>query len=439
MWHEMMILLIAVVVAATVQPASATASTLIDVGTRRSLWQARHIDGLMQQAAMDSIDSDETIESYAIIGNIHRRQLRHGKHKRKHLPFCNICRFHGKTGSHTYRKGHCKSGGKRRTCYRRTGKAKFLVPPGQRNSTAPNGELIVAVQVPERNTSTVVVGVGCFSDADCELSANTLAPITGTMLVSNRGVVTGKCVGIVRNEEQPGTCFCAYTAGSVKGGGAEQAEQTAGMASGNERQSVREDTSHTSQVRNAHAMKFDLCVRESLADSASIVTDSSGSPRLMNRTASGVVMLDVELRQIEEMEADDYEYTEDMEAEGFIVGYGSDFSPDELGDYDNDGVEPDDDDQLFTSIRPATPPSRPVPTRSTNESVDNEPASTPAPGGSPPPRSTPAREVATSPTPATAPTPSVAEDTPTRARGSRANRRSVNSEEIDITMRFQDA
>ena len=425
--HEMMILLLALA-AAPVQAASAAVTTSPDLGARRSLWQARHSGGILEQAAVDGSDSDASIDSYAIRGNIHHRQLQHGTHQAFGLPFCSVCRFHGKTILHTFKKGHCRKMGQLFTCVRRktntnvfTSRSGFAGIPPSRNSTSQDSpEVLVAVQVADGDASTVVAGVGCFRDSDCELSANTLAPMNGTTLASRRGVVTGECVGIVREEDQPGVCFCAYIGGAVDGGDAELAERNATMVSG------PEGTSRASQVRNAGDSKSDICVRRSLMNSASIVT-ASGSPRLMNRTATGMVMLDVELREIELNDADDNEYSEDEEAEGFtILSSGTDFTPDEMIEYD---------DAPGTVL-----PPRPPPPRSPNRTQIIAPASSSAPARFPTssPRSTPAREAATPPTPATTPAPSTVDDTPTRGRGSRANRQAVISEEIDISMRFQD-
>ena len=263
--------------------------------------------------------------------------------------------------------------------------------------------------------------------------------------MSSRGGVTGECVGLVSEEGQPGIRFCAYTDGIVDGGDAELAERNAPMVRGNGRQSMPEGTSRASQVRNAVAPKSDVCVRRSLMKSASIETDRTGSPRLMNRTATGEVMLDVDLREIEQNVADDYEYTEDEVVEGFtILSSGRDFDPDEMIEYVDDRPAPEPDADAFQIPTPTPPTAQPPPlgpARSTNRREMDDPATSPAPAPAPAssPRSTPAREVAAAPTPAAALTPSTVDDMPMRGRGSRANRRAVISEELVITMHLQDA
>lgn len=452
MMHEMLIMLLALV-ATPVQPASTAVSTSADVGARRSLWQARHFGGILEQAAMEGTHSDAIIASYAIGGNIHHRQLQHGTHQAFALPFCSVCRFHGMTIYNTHRKGHCRQMGQLFPCFKRKFNSTSFSnrsnaggqggPSIQMNATASiNAERVVAVQLPDANMSTVVVGFGCFSNSDCELSADTLAPINGTTLVSSQGVVTGACVGLLREEGQPGMCFCEYAPGAVNDVDADPAERTADIVPGNRRQSMPEGPAQSPTVANAVVPQFDICVRQSLLNSASIVTDSTGTPRLLNRTATGMVMLDVDLREMEQNDSDEYEYTEDEEAEASTILSGRDFTPDEMVEYVDDGPDSGVDGfRISTPTPPPTPSPRPTPPRVPNEREINGSASFPAlaPAPARSPRSTPTGEVATAPTPAATPSPSTVDETPARGRGSRANRRAVISEKVDVTMRFQDA
>ena len=178
MMHEMIIMLLALV-AAPVQAASAAVTTSPDLGARRSLWQARHSGGILEQAAVDGSESDASIDSYAIRGNIHHRQLQHGTHQAFALPPCSACRIHGRTRFKTFKKGHCKRMGKFFMCVKLQNKSKAFtsrpssgVPPSRlpSNSTfSVSAEVLVALRVDDGNSSTVVAGVGCFSDSDCEL------------------------------------------------------------------------------------------------------------------------------------------------------------------------------------------------------------------------------------------------------------------------------
>lgn len=54
------------------------------------------------------------------------------------------------------------------------------------------------VQVNGSNTSSLLSGVWCFNNADCELSDNALAPLHGKSRMSRGVVMAAECLGAVR-------------------------------------------------------------------------------------------------------------------------------------------------------------------------------------------------------------------------------------------------
>lgn len=55
---------------------------------------------------------------------------------------------------------------------------------------------IETAQISEHGTPTVLAGVGCFTDSDCEIIATGLADVNGSALMSRWGVVIAECVGL---------------------------------------------------------------------------------------------------------------------------------------------------------------------------------------------------------------------------------------------------
>lgn len=447
--------------AASLQVASASAFTSAYSDSRRSLWPAQHFDGLLEQDRMEGITSGTIIDSYAIIGNSQHRQLQHGEHMKWRLPACPRCKLHGSNALHTHKKGHCRKSMQRFACWKPKDKARFFFAsaaasgfPSAASSanstsmpTAPGEELVLIVQVSDGNTSTVAAGVGCFNDSDCELSATALAPVDGGTPMSRRGVVIGECLGAVRKEEKAGVCVCAYTDRPVDGGDTKAAERNADMAVGNGLQSTLEGTSQTSEIIEDVAPKFDICVRQSSSESVSVVTDSAGSPRLMNSTASGTVMLDVELIEAEQNVAKEKVSMDGVESNALVIlAAGMPFSDDELSYSDDDRSEPVDEVDDNTPFpgpvpAPAPAPSPGSPPTLSPQGITNTPTPTPGPTPAPatPPGPPSTREAFSAPTPAQAPTQGSDEKTAVHGSGSGANRQTAISEDLELTMRLQDA
>ena len=135
--------------------------------------------------------------------------MTHGTNRAQNLPFCQPAKTHGSFPTHTFWKGHCRQGGYQRFCVRWNFKAGLffaLVAPELSGPAAldlmlaPNStamsiakaseteELLMIVWISERNISTVVPGVGCFSDADCELSARAWQQSTAAHRLAAEGL-----------------------------------------------------------------------------------------------------------------------------------------------------------------------------------------------------------------------------------------------------------
>lgn len=463
MLAQLIVLLALAVAAVAVQSASATASTSAYLYSRNSLWQARGGRGSVQVHHV--ADTLEVLDSYAMNGNVRHRQLQHGTHWQGGLPFCPVCRRHGMVFSNTFWKGHCRQGGTLRFCIRRkfnTGLFFAFAPPvffdpAATPSLAPNRtsmstatasqpeEILMIVQVSESNTSTVVPAAGCFSDADCNLSATGLAAVNGSVPISRRGVVAAECIGADLEDRIPGICICSYRMRSVAAG----ADGTP---------------------------NFDICVRRASFKSVSIFTDSTGSAGLVNGTARGNFTLDVDLIEIEQNVPSDYEPTDDANVDGLVImSSARPFSPEELaGDddygpvYDADddttanrpAIDIENDDRIVATPDPAPPrgpePADAPPAASDRQAAtpDPAPAPTPALGRTPAPVPTPAQAPAPAPPPAPgptplptpvptaaaqAPTPTPVTQTQARDGMSGASRRSEIAEEIDVSMRVRTA
>ena len=412
MMHTQLFVLFAVAVAAaTVQSTLATAPVSANPYSRSSLWQERRGNGIVQDHAV--AESFEVFDSYAINGNVHHRQLQHGSHQPQSLPFCPVCRIHGKTFFHIFWKGHCRVGGFLMTCLRRKLKASFFfaavpasmsptMPPLlEQNRTSMSTatgsqaqEVLAIVRIADNDTSTLVPAVGCFSDADCELSARGLEAVNGSAPVSRGGVVTAECIGADREEGVPGMCICSYRVRSAA------ADADA-------------------------APKSDICVRRTAFESVSIVTDSTGSARLVNSTARGNVTLDVDLVEVEQNVPEDYEPTD--EPTEAVAGFAIMSSMTRLSRADtdaDDGRRPAVVDVAMASRIDATP--------------DPAPPRGPAPADGPPPAAIRPAE-APVPAPAQAPAPAPGVQAQMRGGVSGASRRSVISEEIDVSMRVRHA
>ena len=442
--HTMLILLL---VAAAGQPASVAGSTLGYVGARRSLWKAWQLDGVLGQATMVNNQSDARIDSSGIIGNIQHRQLQHnpGKHKKQHLSVCHVCTFNGCNAYHTHREGHCKANMQLFSCAKpKSGgqvyigsnwgpSAAFPIKSRAKSTPSKQEERLVVIQVPASNTSTVVVGVGCFSDADCQLSLKALVPRKGRKLVSQRGVVTGECVGLVRDVDQPGMCFCPFREQIVVGGRPVFSAENARPR--NPLRRMQEDVSQAPQSRKRFVPQYDICVRQSSLVEPRIVIDPTGHPRLANSTANrprtnafrsidNELLLDNELVELELDVPDDYVYMEDAVSDGFtILASATEFSREDLVGSEDYVSAPN-----LPTLQRAPTLQRPAPERNPDQRADNAPAS--APGSDPIPRR---RDTAPAPAPAPAPR-TVA--TSMRGNAGGANRRTVISEEIDISLRY---
>ena len=438
-YTQLVVLLALAVAAAVVQLAVATAPISAYTYSQSSLRQARRGDG--NEQLHDVAESTEVLDSYAITDNIHHRQLQHGRHRAVFLPPCPFCRIHGKFFFHLFWKGHCRLGGFRFTCIRKNffkfiwfyGFAPpiFFSPAAIAAPLAPNRtstftatasrseEILMIAEISDNGTSTVVPAVGCFSDADCELSASGLAAVNGSVPVSRRGVVTAECIGADLEERVPGVCVCPIRTRPVTGG-------------------------------DGGAQKFDICVRRASFEAVTISTDSSGSARLVNSTARGNVTLDVDLIEIEPNVPEDYEPTGEPidPVEGFaIMSSATRFSRRELAGTDDDEFVDDD----ISASRPAgdvtaaggdvvmpdpAPLPGPAPANPPPPSTDL-PVVTPAPIPVRIPLPAPAPAPVPTPSPPIAPAPTPLAQAEVRGGVSGASRRSVISEEVDFAMRVR--
>ena len=327
--HTQLIVLFALAVA--VQSTIANAST--SAYSRSSLWRPRHDIGSGQEH--DVADNIEVLDGYAI-HRIHQRKL----NQNQRLVFCPMCRLDGGTITHTYRTGFCRRGGSRFACVRKKDAKSTtffaIVPPvifdpAALNPLEPNRtsmstasasqteEILIVAEVSDNSTSTVLPAVGCFSDADCELSARGLAAVNGSTPISRGGVVTGECLGNQLDDGVPGTCMCLYRMNSVGNGTARSATASADQAGARSGQQSR-PTAQAFQATEADTPVLDICVRRASFETVCLFANSSGSAILINNTADGKVKLDVVLVEIEVDVPDDYEYdpTADTIVNGII-------------------------------------------------------------------------------------------------------------------------
>lgn len=450
--------------AVLVQPSSAAASTSKYVDVRWGLWQARNVGSNLGRRR-DVIDSDGAIGNYAIVGNVNQRQLQHGAHSPGQLIICSACKMHGVTAEGVYRKGHCKANQMRFTCFKLSGGTKAFfadseslgIPTARtsavailRNSTSTpitsrKEEIVMLVKGVGGNTSSVLAGVGCFSNSDCALLANALAPLKGKSPMSRGGVVTAECLGPINEEEVPGICMCAYTDGSANGDAASSTGKAADTASGSGRRTLPKRRAQSFHVKTV-APKFDICLRRASMKSISIVTESTGSARLVNSTATGNNTQNVDLVEVKQNVLQDDVVIGDVEPNALVLSLSAmPFSADEKDEYDDDGpVLVSDADNDSTSPAPA--PSLPQRSRTPSPSLGtarirrkgetNAPVPTPAPAPAVPPGRPLPRKATTAPALAQTPTPAAADDTLMRGRAGGANKRVSISDEFDVTMSF---
>ena len=455
MMHTQLIVFLALVVAAvTAQSALANASTSAYSYSRSSLRRPRH--GIGSGPEHDVAEIFEVRDSYAVHG-IHHRKLQQGVNRRRNLPFCPRCRLFRANMTHTYRMGNCRMAGQVLPCFMKKNVKSTtffaIIPPVifdpaalnplalNRTSTASASqteEILIVADVSDNSTSTVLPVVGCFSDADCELSASGLAAVNGITPISRGGVVTAACVGNQIEDGVPGTCMCSYrvhaVASSTAGSGAETADQAGGRGG---RQ--RRPTAQSSQTSEADTPVFDICVRQASFESISLFSNSNGSAILINNTADGKVKLDVVLAEILVNVPDDYEYdpTADSIVDGIsIMSSATPFSQAEMAGDDEDGSMYDIDDDssdnrdvadvgvgssIVVTPDPTTPQSmppadalRPAPTR---QAVTRAPAATQTP--TPTPVSKPRKRVLV-------------------VKVNKDGSKSIFVKEIDVSMRVRD-
>ena len=455
--QALLVALLACAAEVFVQPAPVAASNPEYINGQRGLRQAGSVGSNLEQRRV----SDGIVDNYAIIGNVNHRQLQHGAHPAPALKFCSVCKIHFTTPSSGYRKGHCKINNMRYTCIKQDSSTSLFSAsadlPGMSaaassavavsNSTSSpkasgKEELVMLVQVNGANTSSLLAGVRCFNHADCELSANALAPLDGKSPMSRGGVVAAECLGAVR--EVPGICTCAYTDGTGKGGAAAKARNAAGTASGSGQRRMLKRMSQSTQEVKTVVSKFDICIRRSSMKSFSIVTESMGNPRLVNSTASGNITLDVDLVEVKQNVPQDDVAIKDIEPNALVIlRSATPFSANELGEYDDAApVSVSDAD-------PDSPVSIPVPSNASSPSpftaniprkvVTNARAPAPARALAAPPSRPPPQEETTGTEPVQSPNPATSDDAPMRGRMRGANNRLIISEEFDVMMRLYGA
>ena len=305
-------------------------------------------------------------------------------------------------------------------------------------SASQTEEILIVAEVSDNSTSTVLPAVGCFSDADCELSARGLAAINDSTPISRGGVVAAECVGNQIEDGVPGTCMCAYRIQSVASGSAGSAAATADQAGGRGGQQSR-PTGQSSQTTEADTSVFDICVRQASFESVSLFSSSNGNAVLINNTANGKVKLDVVLVEIEVNVPDDYEYdpTADTVTTGIpIRASATPFSQEEREGDDDYGPVYDADEEPFVS--------RPIVDIADGGRVNATPdPATPqgVPSASAPPQ-TPTRQAVTrAPAPTQSPTPTPVSKPRKRVIVVKVNKDGSKSfivKEIDLSMRVQD-
>ena len=305
-------------------------------------------------------------------------------------------------------------------------------------SASQTDEILIVAEVSDNSTSTVVPAVGCFSDADCELSARGLAAVNGSTPVSRGGVVVGECLGNQIEDGVPGTCVCAYRMHSVGSGTARSAAETVDTE-GESTSSQSMSTAQSSQTTSADTPVFDICVRQAAFESVSLFTNSDGNAILINNTANGKVKLDVVLAEIEVNVPDDYEYdpTGDTVTTGIpIRASATPFSQEEREGDDDYGPVYDADEEPSVS--------RPIGDIADGGRVNATPDPA-TPQGVPPasaPPQTPTRQAVTrAPAATQSPTPTPVSKPRKRVIVVKVNKDGSKSfivKEIDLSMRVQD-
>lgn len=257
--------------------------------------------------------------------------------------------------------------------------------------------------------------------------------------------MTAECLGPINEEEVPGICMCAYTDGSANGDAASSTGKAADTASGSGRRTLPKRRAQSFHVKTV-APKFDICLRRASMKSISIVTESTGSARLVNSTATGNNTQNVDLVEVKQNVLQDDVVIGDVEPNALVLSLSAmPFSADEKDEYDDDGpVLVSDADNDSTSPAPA--PSLPQRSRTPSPSLGtarirrkgetNAPVPTPAPAPAVPPGRPLPRKATTAPALAQTPTPAAADDTLMRGRAGGANKRVSISDEFDVTMSF---
>lgn len=104
------------------------------------------------------------------------------------------------------------------------------------------------------------------------------------------------------------------------------------------RRSTLKRTSQLSQEVKAAESRFGICLRRSSLKSFSIVTESTGSPRLVNSIASGNITFAVDLVEVKQNVPQDDAAIEDNELNALVIlRSATPFSADELGECNDDG------------------------------------------------------------------------------------------------------